>query len=112
MSAIKIDTKNIMISENEIARSVLENKRFEEYSDDKIKEIAFEAIEKCKKAMISSSKENEINLDDEELFDETYDYILKKAGKELSSADIAYIVNDVFMQVEDMLFDQGKLQYE
>jgi len=38
--------------------------------------------------------------------------MLKKLNEVFSSADIAYIVNDVFMQVEDMLFDQGRLQYE
>ncbi len=111
MSSIKVDTKNVLISENEIAVNISESKRYDELSNEQIKEIVTSVLDKCKNEF-SSEKGRELILDDEKLFDETYDYMLKKMGKELPSAEVAYVINDVFMQVEDMLFDQGKLQYE
>lgn len=111
MSAVKVDTQNINIAANDIAKYMTENKRYEEYSKEVIEKIAFEVVEKYKKAVLIQKEANEIVFDDEELFDDIYDYMHKKLKEVFSSADIAYIVNDVFMQIEDLLFDEGLIEY-
>ncbi len=111
MSSLKIDTKNILISEKEVAKTISDNKKYEELDSEQIQKIVVKVFEKARNEF-ANTKGRELVLDDEKLFDETYDYILKKLGKEMPSAEVAYVINDLFMQMEDILFDQGKLQYE
>ena len=111
MSAIKVDTNNLSILSHDVANSLAEKKRYEEYGREVIEKIASEVVDRYKKAIASGKGKNEVIVDDEELFDETYDYMLKKLKEVFSTADIAYIVNDVFIEIEDLLFDEGILQY-
>lgn len=111
MSAIKVDIQNIDLTDNNIANDLKDNKRYEDYGNDVVEKITYEVVEKFKKALVSKKASRSVVFDDEELFDEIYDYMLKKLNEVFSSADIAYLVNDICMQVEDVLFDKGLVEY-
>ncbi len=111
MSALKVDTQNINIQANKIADFMIDNKHYDQYNNEVIEKITFEVIDKLTESFDLNINANEVIFDDEELFDATYDYMLKKLNEVFSTADIAYIVNDVFMQLEDVLFDEGLIEY-
>ena len=111
MSAVKVETQSITIAPNKIAMDLIESKRYEEYSNEVIEKITFEVVEKLKKSLVPEKDSKEIFFDDEELFDEIYDYMLSRLKEIFSSADIADIVNDICLRVEDSLFDKGLIAY-
>ena len=111
MSAVKIDTQNINILGSEIVSGLAGDKRYESYSEDAIEKIALDVVDNYKKILLSHEPQKEVVYDDEELFDEVYDKMLKKLSEIFSTADIASIVNDVFMRIEDLLFDEGLIVY-
>jgi hypothetical protein len=111
MSAIKVDTQNISILGSEVVTGLADNKQYESYSEEAVEKIALDVVDNYKKILLSQKPQKEVVFDDEELFDEVYDKMLKKLSEVFSTADIASIVNDVFMRIEDLLFDEGLIEY-
>lgn len=111
MSAVRVDTTNIIIVPFDVINTLIARKRYEEYNKEVFSQIALEVIEEYIKAVLNDNGSNTAIFDDEELFDEIYDYMLKRLDEIFSTADIAYLVNDVMIQLEDILFDEGLIEY-
>lgn len=111
MSAVIVDTTNINIAPFDIINMLADRKCYVEYSKEVFSKIALEIIEEYKKAILKEGQSNTAVFDDEELFDEIYDYMLERLDEVFSTADIAYLVNDILIQLEDILFDEGCIKY-
>lgn len=110
MSAIKINTSEFIISNNEVLDMLVENEKYNGYNKDDISKIVSEVISEYKKAILSDD-ESDIVFDDELLFDDIYDYVLSNIDESFSTADVASIVNDIISYIEDVNFDKGIIEY-
>jgi hypothetical protein len=110
MSAIKMNTTEFIISTNEVLDMLVGTEKYNSYSKDDISNIVNEVISEYKKAILSDD-ESDIVFDDELLFDDIYDYVLKNIDESLSTADVASIVEDIICYIEDVNFDKGNIQY-
>lgn len=111
MSAVRIDTANIVIVSYDIIKIVSKNKRFIDFSNEVIEKIVLEIIAEYKKIVNPDNKGKTAIFDDELLFDDIYDYMLLKLREIFSTADIALLVNDVISHLEDIYFDEGLIEY-
>lgn len=111
MSAIKIDTSNIIIYPYDIIDMLALNKRYINYNKEVLAKIAIEVISEYKKAVMSEKASDQTFFDDELLFDDIFDYMLKRLGELFTTYDIAYLVNDIFNHLEDIFFDEGCIEY-
>ena len=110
MSIIRINASNIDIYNDDILNLVVKKKRYSDINHNVLKNIVLEVISAYKNT-VSFDKEKSTLLDDEVLFDEIYDYMLKRLDEMFSTSDIAYMVDDVLCQIEDIVFDKGLLEY-
>ena len=111
MSTIRINTANMKIAPDDIVLQVANNKRYSDYNNEVLRDIILEVISVYKNALSVNDNIKIKMIDDEELFDETYDYMLNKIGEMFSTADIAYLVDDVLSYIEDVFFDEGLIEY-
>lgn len=110
MSAIKINTTEFMISTNDVFDMLVQNEKYDGYDKEDISKIVHEVIAEYKKAILSDDQK-ETMFDDELLFDDIYDYMLKSLDESFSTADVASIVNDIICYIEDINFDKGIIEY-
>jgi hypothetical protein len=109
VSAVRIDTTNIIIAPFDVFNQIAQKSRYLQYDNAVLEKIVLEVVAEYVKVV---KPNNDISIfDDELLFDDIYDYMLKKLEEIFSTADIAFIVNDVMCFVEDIFFDKGLIQY-